>query len=110
MYLPTVVLMLGYMQVVGYFSRRPHQQSHVQVDLCFAFFVSTHLSTHEEPQLVHASLHKMYPQVFFEQVVLRVLAELTAREITHIACKDIGIFLQVLIKLYCISIAYKHLI
>ena len=35
---------------------------------------------------MHACLHKMYPQVFFEQKVLRLLAELNAIEITRITC------------------------
>ena len=42
-----------------------------------------------EAQLVHAWLHKMYPRVFIEQEVLRVLTELNAIEITCIACAHI---------------------
>ena len=49
-----------------------------------AFFSSTHLCTHTKEHLVHACLHKMYPQVFLEQEVLRVLAELNAVEIACI--------------------------
>ena len=48
-----------------------------------AFFSSTHLCTRTEPQLVHECLHETYPQAFFEQAVLRVLAELNTNEYTH---------------------------
>ena len=48
------------------------------------FFLSTHLCNRTEVQLVHVCLHKMYPQVFFEEEVLRVLAELNTIEITTI--------------------------
>ena len=53
------------------------------------FFARTHLCIRVEPQLVHTCLHKMYLQVFFEQVVLRVLAELIVRKIMCIACVGI---------------------
>ena len=36
--------------------------------------------------LVYVCLHNMDPPVFFEQEVLRVLAELNAVEIAHIVC------------------------
>ena len=52
---------------------------------CAAFFLSTHVCTCTEAQLVQVCLHKMYPRVFFEQNVLRGLAKLNAIEITGIA-------------------------
>ena len=51
-----------------------------------AFFSSTHLCTLTKEHLEIASLHKMYPRVFFEQEVLRVLTELNVVEMAHIAC------------------------
>ena len=39
--------------------------------------------------LVHACLHKIYLRVFFEQEVLRVLAELNTIEIARIVCARI---------------------
>ena len=67
------------------------------------FFSSTHLCTSTDPQMVHTCLHKMCPQVFFEQEVLCVLPELNESEITHIVCAH-AIFLQVLSELYRIRI------
>ena len=40
--------------------------------------------------LVHPCLLKMYPRVFFEKKVLRVLAELNAFEIARIMCARIA--------------------
>ena len=51
-----------------------------------AFISITHLCTCTKEHLVIASLHKIYPRAFFEQEVLRVLAELNAVEIARIAC------------------------
>ena len=52
------------------------------------FFLSTHVCTCTETQLVHMCLHKMCTPVFFEQEVLRVLAELNESEITGITTHD----------------------
>ena len=49
------------------------------------FFLSTHLCTCTEPQLIHLCLHGIYPRVFFEQEVLRVLTKLNTSEIMCIA-------------------------
>ena len=51
-----------------------------------AFSSSTHLCMHTKKHLVHPCLHKMYPQVFFEQEILRVLTELNTVEIARIVC------------------------
>ena len=51
-----------------------------------AFFSSTQLCTRAKEHLLHASLHKKYPRVYFEQEVLRVLAELNSVEIARIVC------------------------
>ena len=53
-----------------------------QVDSCS----STQLCTRAKEHLLHASLHKSYPRVYFEQEVLRVLAELNSVEIARIVC------------------------
>ena len=53
------------------------------------FFEHSLICTRMEAQLVHAWLHKMYPRVFIEQEVLRVLTELNAIEITCIVCAHI---------------------
>ena len=63
-------------------------QSHAKVNL-FVFFASTRLCTHKEPQLVHACLHEMYLQAFFEQVVLHALTEVIASVVTHVSCEGI---------------------
>ena len=47
------------------------------------------LTAHTESQLVYACLHKMYLQVFFEQLVFCVLAELNASENMRITCPGI---------------------
>ena len=65
-----------------------------------AFCSNTHLCTRT---MVHACLHELYPRVFLEQEVMRVLSELNAVEIARIACARItihAIFTQVQIKLY----------
>ena len=53
---------------------------------CAAFFLSTHSCMCMKEHLVHAWLHKMYPQVLFGQEVLRVLAELNMAEIVYRVC------------------------
>ena len=56
---------------------------------CAAFFLSTHLCTCTKEHLVHTCLHKMYPRVFFEQEVLRALAEFNAVKIVRMVCARI---------------------
>ena len=65
---------------------QPTRTIYVYWSTCAAFFSSTHLCTRTKEHLVHACLYKMYPRVFFEQEVLRVLTELNTVEIAHIVC------------------------
>ena len=51
-----------------------------------AFFSNTQLCTRAKAHLIHVCLHKLYPQVFFEQEALRVLAKLNAVEIAPVDC------------------------
>ena len=76
----------AWLHAMCYFSQC--SQSHAKVNL-FVFFASTQLCTHKEPQLVHACFHEMYPQAFFEQVVLHALTELIASVVTHVSCEGI---------------------
>ena len=80
----TFELMLGY--TWGALRHEVYNNNCLYKLTCAVFFSSTHLGMRTEPQMVHACLHKIYPQVFFEQEVLHVLAELSTSEITRIAC------------------------
>ena len=66
-YARTVVLILGYTLRFTFHEvhDRVYRSTHV------VFFVSTHLCTHKEPQLVDVGLHGMYLQSFFKKIHLQ---------------------------------------
>ena len=65
-----------------------HNDNCVYRSTCAVFFLSSYSVTYAHAQSLnwYTCLHEMLSQIFSELVVLRVLAELNASKITHIAC------------------------
>ena len=87
-YVHTFELMLGYTWWADCHHGAFFKDNRIYRSTRAVFFFTTNVCARTETQLVHTCLHKMCPPVFFEQEVLRVLAELNENEITAITTRD----------------------